>query len=170
LFYYLSVAMDMTPEKIAQIKRASLVPISLNQTVNEDDKRTVEETLIDDYTENPGDATGKVLLKEDLVSISHLQHSASLSAHTRLTLSFLSYQENVLNTLNPRERDVLRLRYGLDDGRVKTLEEIGNVFSVTRERIRQIEAKALRKLRQPSRNGVLREYLPSDHESQVDAV
>jgi|TARA_B110000977_G_scaffold155488_1_gene197777 RNA polymerase primary sigma factor len=162
--------MDMTPEKIAQIKRASLVPISLNQTVNEDDKRTVEETLIDDYTENPGDATGKVLLKEDLVSISHLQHSASLSAHTRLTLSFLSYQENVLNTLNPRERDVLRLRYGLDDGRVKTLEEIGNVFSVTRERIRQIEAKALRKLRQPSRNGVLREYLPSDHEAQVDAV
>ena len=140
----LSDAMDMTPEKIKQIKKASLVPISLNQTVNEDDKRTVEETLIDDYTENPNDATGKVLLKEDL--------------------------ENVLNTLNPRERDVLRLRYGLDDGRVKTLEEIGNVFSVTRERIRQIEAKALRKLRQPSRNGVLREYLPSDHEAQIDVV
>ena len=140
----LSEAMDMTPEKIKQIKKASLVPISLNQTVNEDDKRTVEETLIDDYTENPNDATGKVLLKEDL--------------------------ENVLNTLNPRERDVLRLRYGLDDGRVKTLEEIGNVFSVTRERIRQIEAKALRKLRQPSRNGVLREYLPTDHEAQVDAA
>ena len=140
----LSAAMDMTPEKIKQIKKASLVPISLNQTVNEDDKRTVEETLIDDYTENPNDATGKVLLKEDL--------------------------ENVLNTLNPRERDVLRLRYGLDDGRVKTLEEIGNVFSVTRERIRQIEAKALRKLRQPSRNGVLREYLPTDHEAQVDAA
>jgi RNA polymerase primary sigma factor len=138
----LSVAMDMTPEKINQIKKASLVPISLNQSVNEDDKRTVEETLIDDYTENPNDATGKVLLKEDL--------------------------ENVLNTLNPRERDVLRLRYGLDDGRVKTLEEIGNVFSVTRERIRQIEAKALRKLRQPSRNGVLREYLPSDHDAQID--
>ena len=140
----LSAAMDVTPEKIKQIKKASLVPISLNQTVNEDDKRTVEETLIDDYTENPNDATGKVLLKEDL--------------------------ENVLNTLNPRERDVLRLRYGLDDGRVKTLEEIGNVFSVTRERIRQIEAKALRKLRQPSRNGVLREYLPTDHEAQIDAA
>ena len=140
----LSAAMDMTPEKINQIKKASLVPISLNQSVNEDDKRTVEETLIDDYTENPNDATGKVLLKEDL--------------------------ENVLNTLNPRERDVLRLRYGLDDGRVKTLEEIGNVFSVTRERIRQIEAKALRKLRQPSRNGVLREYLPSDHEAQIDSA
>ena len=140
----LSEAMDMTPEKIKQIKKASLVPISLNQTVNEDDKRTVEETLIDDYTENPNDATGKVLLKEDL--------------------------ENVLNTLNPRERDVLRLRYGLDDGRVKTLEEIGNVFSVTRERIRQIEAKALRKLRQPSRNGVLREYLPTELEAQIDTA
>ena len=67
--------------------------------------------------------------------------------------------ENVLNTLNPRERDVLRLRYGLDDGRVKTLEEIGNVFSVTRERIRQIEAKALRKLKHPSRSRKLRSFL-----------
>lgn len=136
----LAEAMNMTVEKIKQIKKASLVPISLNQTVNDEDKRTVEETLIDDETEHPDDATGKVLLLEDL--------------------------ENVLNTLNPRERDVLRLRYGLDDGRVKTLEEIGNVFNVTRERIRQIEAKALRKLRQPSRNGILREYLPSDHEAQ----
>ena len=95
----------------------------------------MEETLIDDHTEHPDDATGKVLLKEDL--------------------------ENVLNTLNPRERDVLRLRYGLDDGRVKTLEEIGNVFSVTRERIRQIEAKALRKLRHPSRSRALKGYLES---------
>ena len=140
----LAEALDMTVDKIKQIKKASLVPISLNQTVNDDDKRTVEETLVDDYTEHPDDATGKVLLKEDL--------------------------ENVLNTLNPRERDVLRLRYGLDDGRVKTLEEIGNVFSVTRERIRQIEAKALRKLRQPSRNGILREYLPNDHETQIDVA
>ena len=83
----LADAMDMTVEKIKQIRKASLVPISLNQNLNDDDKRTVEETLIDDYTEHPDDATGKVLLKEDL--------------------------ENVLNTLNPRERDVLRLRYGL---------------------------------------------------------
>ena len=82
----LADAMDMTVEKIKQIRKASLVPISLNQNLNDDDKRTVEETLIDDYTEHPDDATGKVLLKEDL--------------------------ENVLNTLNPRERDVLRLRYG----------------------------------------------------------
>jgi len=144
----LADAMEMTVEKIKQIKKASLVPISLSQTVgknpNGEDKRTVEDTLVDDYTEHPEGETGKVLLKEDL--------------------------ENVLNTLNPRERDVLRLRYGLDDGRVKTLEEIGNVFSVTRERIRQIEAKALRKLRQPSRNGILREYLPNDHESVIDTA
>lgn len=143
----LAESMEMTVEKIKQIKKASLVPISLSQSVNNgstEDKRTVEDTLIDDYTEHPEGETGKVLLKEDL--------------------------ENVLNTLNPRERDVLRLRYGLDDGRVKTLEEIGNVFSVTRERIRQIEAKALRKLRQPSRNGILREYLPSDHESVIDTA
>ena len=66
--------------------------------------------------------------------------------------------EGVLATLSPRERDVLRLRYGIDDGRMKTLEEIGQIFDVTRERIRQIEAKALRKLRHPNRNGVLKEY------------
>jgi RNA polymerase primary sigma factor len=112
-----------------------MAPVSLAQAVGaDDDKRTVEDTLVDNITEHPEESSGKVLLKEDL--------------------------ENVLNTLNPRERDVLRLRYGLDDGRVKTLEEIGNVFSVTRERIRQIEAKALRKLRQPSRNGILRDYIP----------
>lgn len=140
----LAGALDMSVEKINQIRKAGLLPISLNQTLNDDDNRTVEETLVDDHAEHPDDATGKVLLKEDL--------------------------ENVLNTLNPRERDVLRLRYGLDDGRIKTLEEIGNVFSVTRERIRQIEAKALRKLRQPSRNGILREYLPSEHEAHVETA
>jgi len=129
----LAESLNMTVEKIKQIRKASLAPVSISQTVGDDDKRTVEDTLMDTHSEHPDDVTGKVLLKEDL--------------------------ENVLNTLNPRERDVLRLRYGLDDGRVKTLEEIGNVFSVTRERIRQIEAKALRKLRQPSRNNILREYL-----------
>ena len=67
--------------------------------------------------------------------------------------------ESVLNSLSPRERDVLRLRYGLDDGRMKTLEEIGQIFNVTRERIRQIEAKALRKLRHPNRNSILKEYI-----------
>lgn len=83
--------------------------------------------------DNPEEAATKSLLREDL--------------------------DNVLNTLSPRERDVIRFRFGLDDGRVKTLEEIGCVFSVTRERIRQIEAKALRKLRHPGKNAVLREYV-----------
>ena len=130
-----SKMMEMPESKITQIKKAAMAPVSLAQAVGaDDDKRTVEDTLVDNITEHPEESSGKVLLKEDL--------------------------ENVLNTLNPRERDVLRLRYGLDDGRVKTLEEIGNVFSVTRERIRQIEAKALRKLRQPSRNGILRDYIP----------
>ena len=67
--------------------------------------------------------------------------------------------ENVLDTLRPRERDVLRLRYGLDDGRMKTLEEIGQIFNVTRERIRQIEAKAFLQLRHPNRNYILKEYI-----------
>ena len=112
-----SKMMEMPESKITQIKKAAMAPVSLAQAVGaDDDKRTVEDTLVDNITEHPEESSGKVLLKEDL--------------------------ENVLNTLNPRERDVLRLRYGLDDGRVKTLEEIGNVFSVTRERIRQIEAKS----------------------------
>ena len=128
--------MDMTAEKITQIKKAAQAPVSLAQSMGGDNKgRTIEDTLVDIYAEGPEKVSGKCLLKEDL--------------------------ENVLNTLNPRERDVLRLRYGLDDGRVKTLEEIGTVFSVTRERIRQIEAKALRKLKQPSRNSILQEYYES---------
>lgn len=93
----------------------------------------LQELVPDKDVESPEEAIVKQLLKQDL--------------------------EGVLSTLNPREKEVLRLRYGLDDGRSKTLEEIGNVFKVTRERIRQIEAKAMRKLRQPGRNGVLREYL-----------
>ena len=83
--------------------------------------------------ENPEQDVSKTLLREDL--------------------------EGVLATLSPRERDVLRLRYGIDDGRMKTLEEIGQIYDETRERIRQIEAKALRKLRHPNRNGVLKEYI-----------
>ena len=78
---------------------------------------------------------------------------------TLVSLIELYLMENVLDTLSPRERDVLRLRYGLDDGRMKTLEEIGQIFNVTRERIRQIEAKALRKLRHPNRNSILKEYI-----------
>jgi RNA polymerase primary sigma factor len=124
--------LGMSAEKIVQIKKAAQAPVSLQQAMGSDDARTVEDTLVDIHGEGPDKVSGKSLLREDL--------------------------ENVLNTLNPRERDVLRLRYGLDDGRIKTLEEIGSVFSVTRERIRQIEAKALRKLKQPSRNSILQDY------------
>jgi RNA polymerase primary sigma factor len=131
----IAAEMEMSAEKIVQIKKASQAPVSLAQSVGSDDSRTVEDTLVDINGEGPEKVSGKSLLKEDL--------------------------ENVLNTLNPRERDVLRLRYGLDDGRIKTLEEIGTVFSVTRERIRQIEAKALRKLKQPSRNSILADYFSS---------
>ena len=123
--------LEMSAEKITQIKKAAQAPVSLAQCIGSDDARTIEDTLVDINGDSPEKVSGKSLLKEDL--------------------------ENVLNTLNPRERDVLRLRYGLDAGRVKTLEEIGTVFSVTRERIRQIEAKALRKLKQPSRNSILQE-------------
>ena len=138
----IAAEMDMSAEKITQIKKAAQAPVSLAQTMGGDNKgRTVEDTLVDVTAEGPEKVSGKSLLKEDL--------------------------ENVLNTLNPRERDVLRLRYGLDDGRVKTLEEIGTVFSVTRERIRQIEAKALRKLKQPSRNSILQEYFADSDASSL---
>ena len=93
----------------------------------------IRDSFIEADIENPEQDVSKTLLREDL--------------------------EGVLATLSPRERDVLRLRYGIDDGRMKTLEEIGQIFDVTRERIRQIEAKALRKLRHPNRNGVLKEYI-----------
>lgn len=92
-----------------------------------------QELVADKDVESPEDAIVKQLMKQEI--------------------------DGVLRTLNPREREVLRLRFGLDDGRPKTLEEIGHIFKVTRERIRQIEAKGMRKLKQPSRNSVLREYL-----------
>ena len=124
--------MEMTIEKLRFIAKSAQLPISLETPVGkEEDSRLGD--FIESGTENPDQDVAKNLLREDL--------------------------ESVLATLNPRERDVLRLRYGLDDGRMKTLEDIGQIFDVTRERIRQIEAKALRKLRHPSRNGVLKEYI-----------
>eukprot|EP00899_Mesostigma_viride_P005768 jgi/Mesvir1/15192/Mv06429-RA.2 len=128
----IAASMCMTVDKLQGIFKASQLPLSLEAPLGSEEKRKLED-VIEANIETPEDNVARNLLKEDL--------------------------ENVLNTLNPRERDVLRLRYGLEDGQVKTLEEIGNIFTVTRERIRQIEAKALRKLRQPSRNSVLREYL-----------
>ena len=124
--------MEMTIENLRFIAKSAQLPISLETPIGkEEDSRLGD--FIEADGETPEDQVSKNLLREDL--------------------------ESVLDTLSPRERDVLRLRYGLDDGRMKTLEEIGQIFNVTRERIRQIEAKALRKLRHPNRNSILKEYI-----------
>ncbi|MEB3272477.1 MAG: RNA polymerase sigma factor RpoD [Prochlorothrix sp.] len=128
----IATRMEMTIEKLRFIAKSAQLPISLETPIGkEEDSRLGD--FIESDGETPEDQVSKSLLREDL--------------------------EGVLSTLSPRERDVLRLRYGLDDGRMKTLEEIGQIFNVTRERIRQIEAKALRKLRHPNRNSVLKEYI-----------
>ncbi|MEI6429353.1 MAG: RNA polymerase sigma factor RpoD [Pseudanabaena sp. ELA607] len=128
----IATRMEMTIEKLRFIAKSAQLPISLETPIGkEEDSRLGD--FIESDGETPDDQVAKALLREDL--------------------------ESVLGTLSPRERDVLRLRYGLDDGRMKTLEEIGQIFNVTRERIRQIEAKALRKLRHPNRNSVLKEYI-----------
>jgi RNA polymerase primary sigma factor len=128
----IATRMEMTIEKLRFIAKSAQLPISLETPIGkEEDSRLGD--FIESDGEMPEDQVAKNLLREDL--------------------------EGVLATLSPREKDVLRLRYGLDDGRMKTLEEIGQIFNVTRERIRQIEAKALRKLRHPNRNSVLKEYI-----------
>ncbi len=128
----IATRMEMTIEKLRFIAKSAQLPISLETPIGkEEDSRLGD--FIESDGETPEDQVSKSLLREDL--------------------------ESVLSTLSPRERDVLRLRYGLDDGRMKTLEEIGQIFNVTRERIRQIEAKALRKLRHPNRNSILKEYI-----------
>lgn len=128
----IATKMEMTIEKLRFIAKSAQLPISLETPIGkEEDSRLGD--FIESDGETPEDRVSKNLLREDL--------------------------EQVLDTLSPRERDVLRLRYGLDDGRMKTLEEIGQIFNVTRERIRQIEAKALRKLRHPNRNSILKEYI-----------
>jgi RNA polymerase primary sigma factor len=128
----IATRMEMTIEKLRFIAKSAQLPISLETPIGkEEDSRLGD--FIEADGEMPEDQVSKSLLREDL--------------------------EGVLDTLSARERDVLRLRYGLDDGRMKTLEEIGQIFNVTRERIRQIEAKALRKLRHPNRNSILKEYI-----------
>lgn len=127
--------MQLSIEKLRFLARSSRTTISLETPIGRDNRES--NATLGSFIMWPGDtpeeSTMKTLLREDL--------------------------ENVLRTLTPRERDVVRMRYGFDDGRMKTLEEIGTIFAVTRERIRQIEAKALRKLRHPNRNAVLREYV-----------
>ena len=131
----LAAEVGLTPEKVRLIHKPAITPLSLDAPVGSDDKKpkTLEEVVEDEAVEAPERSVGYNLLREDM--------------------------DGVLGTLTYREREVLRLRYGLTDGHTKTLEEVGCVFRVTRERIRQIEAKALRKLRQPQRHSALSEHL-----------
>lgn len=125
--------MGLTPEKVREIIKIAQEPISLETPIGEEDDSHLGDFIEDQDIQAPADAAAYELLKEQL--------------------------EDVLNTLTEREENVLRLRFGLDDGRTRTLEEVGKVFGVTRERIRQIEAKALRKLRHPSRSKQLKDFL-----------
>ncbi|MBO4511106.1 MAG: RNA polymerase sigma factor RpoD [Lachnospiraceae bacterium] len=125
--------MKMPIERVAEIQKISQEPVSLETPIGEEEDSHLGDFIQDDNVPMPADAAAYTLLKEQLL--------------------------DVLGTLTDREQRVLRLRFGLDDGRARTLEEVGKVFDVTRERIRQIEAKALRKLRHPSRSRKLRDFL-----------
>lgn len=124
--------LDMPLERVAEIKRIAPDPLSLEAPVGEEENSFLGDFVPDESTETPVDMASNQVLREQL--------------------------EEVLATLSEREREVLRLRFGLEDGYQRTLEEVGHIFEVTRERIRQIEAKALKKLRQPKRNQPLRDY------------
>jgi RNA polymerase primary sigma factor len=126
-------AMGMTEDKVREILKIAQEPVSLETPIGEEEDSHLGDFIEDEDVLAPVDAVSFYLLKEQL--------------------------EDVLGTLTPREERVLRLRFGLDDGRPRTLEEVGKEFGVTRERIRQIEAKALRKLRHPSRSKKLKDYL-----------
>jgi RNA polymerase primary sigma factor len=125
--------MGLTPEKVREIMKIAQEPVSLETPIGEEDDSHLGDFIPDDDATAPAEAAAYELLKEQL--------------------------KDVLDTLSEREENVLRLRFGLDDGRTRTLEEVGKVFGVTRERIRQIEAKALRKLRHPSRSKRLKDFL-----------
>ena len=125
--------MNLPVERVREILKISQEPVSLETPIGEEEDSHLGDFIQDDNVPVPADAAAFTLLKEQL--------------------------EEVLGTLTEREQKVLRLRFGLDDGRARTLEEVGKEFNVTRERIRQIEAKALRKLRHPSRSRKLKDYL-----------
>ena len=129
----LAAEMQMPVEKVRETRKIAQEPVSLETPIGEEEDSHLGDFIPDDDIPAPADAASFSLLKEQL--------------------------NEVLNTLNERERDVLRLRFGLVDGKARTLEEVGSQFNVTRERIRQIEAKALRKLRHPSRSKKLKDYL-----------
>ena len=129
----ISEALDMPVEKVREIMRVAQEPVSLETPIGEEEDSHLGDFIPDEDAPVPAEAASHTLLKEQLAS--------------------------VLGSLTPREEKVLRLRFGLDDGRPRTLEEVGKEFNVTRERIRQIEAKALRKLRHPSRSKRLKDFL-----------
>jgi len=125
--------MGTTEERVREIQKIAQDPVSLETPIGEEEDSRLSDFIEDEGSTAPTDSVAFTMLKEQLIG--------------------------VLDTLTPREEKVLRLRYGLDDGRPRTLEEVGREFNVTRERIRQIEAKALRKLRHPSRSKRLKDYL-----------
>lgn len=129
----ISDVLDMPVDKVREIMRVAQEPVSLETPIGEEEDSHLGDFIPDDDAPAPADAASHTLLREQL--------------------------SEVLDTLTPREEKVLRLRFGLEDGRSRTLEEVGKEFNVTRERIRQIEAKALRKLRHPSRSKKLKDFL-----------
>ena len=129
----IAAELDMPVDKVREIMRVAQEPVSLETPIGEEEDSHLGDFIPDDDAPAPADAASHILLKEQL--------------------------SEVLQTLTPREEKVLRLRFGLEDGRSRTLEEVGKEFNVTRERIRQIEAKALRKLRHPSRSKKLKDFL-----------
>ena len=129
----LAEKMGVTEERVREIQKIAQDPVSLETPIGEEEDSHLGDFIEDEKTTTPSDSVAFTMLKEQLLG--------------------------VLDTLTPREEKVLRLRYGIDDGKPRTLEEVGKEFNVTRERIRQIEAKALRKLRHPSRSKKLKDFL-----------
>ena len=129
----IAAAMEITPERVREIIKISQEPVSLEMPIGEEEDSNLGDFIEDHKAPAPSDAASRQMLKEQM--------------------------DDVLSSLSEREKDVLIMRFGLEDGRTRTLEEVGRQFGVTRERIRQIEAKALRKLRHPSRAKKLKDYL-----------
>ena len=129
----IAAKLNMGSDKVREIMKIAQDPVSLETPIGEEEDSHLGDFVEDTDSPSPSETASYALLREQL--------------------------DAVLDTLTPREKEVIRLRFGLDDGRTRTLEEVGRQFRITRERIRQIEAKALRKLRHPSRSKTLKDYL-----------